>query len=1088
VRPILSAACFSQTKSRFYGRVRFHHRSTQEYLTADWLDALLKANCPLSEVRNLFFAEPYGVETVVPSLRPVAAWLSLRRPDIRQEMIRREPLVLIGSGDPGSLPLEIREKLLAAYAAKHAAAEIADDHLDSRSLWMFADQRLAPAIKRAWKANSRISFHSDLLRLIRDGASKDCVDLARKVALDTKAERNQRILALDTLLACGANDALAAAARQLTRNPAKIDARLAAAFSTTIYPQHLSTTALLSLIAKSVPPPPRSTGGFGYSLRSLYEAAPSATEQARFIAGLAELCLTPPFVACYQRISQQFRFIAGHVHDIAVAEVKRCGGAQPERGLIRLLMVTERAERKPSLQGKEENLFDLVNKNPALYRALFWADIEEQRLNASPEQKPIRFWQTGCNHTLWHFGLPDLEWLYAELQARPAEDDRRVVLSAIASILRPKDERDPAAERLRAIIAGTPILETDLDGYLAAPVEDQATAQLRRAMAARDTVNAAQVEKDKESWRRFEAHLRSDPSLLSDPKNLGSWKAGLFRFHFLMQWLQRRSHAHDEKALRDWRLLEEGFGRAVAEAFRDGLRQLWRISRPHRPKREVGGHVSVRWETILAFGAIGVEAAEDSDWTSQLTDKDAKRAAEHGCVSEQGYPDWLDELVGAFPQAVLPPLRQAIKHEWICPLPAASYFLHHYALAAPSIQPPVQTALLNTIMKEEAGLIGSLDRGVDIVRKLGLSQEQKDQLIRTVRSRLAQHRRAKRFDFALRYLAMLLLLEPNRAIMDLTRWIKAAPTKDRQERAEQAIGKLFDRHNPMATAALERASVPALEALLHLAYQHIHMSKDAKHEGAYTPDRRDHAESARDAVLSAVMSRTGADAYRVMCRAADHPYFSIRAERFKELARKKAERDAELPPWQPAEVVAFEKSHVVPVKTGTDLLRLALVVLDDINVRLTSGDVTSRPLLERAKDEDEVQNWLVEQMNFVAKDRYYAHREAQVADDDKPDVIISSMSAPVQVAIEIKHGGKGWTVRQLEAALKQQLAVNYLKPSTRRHGILVVTHHRDRKWVDPTSRKPMTFENLIERLSSIAATLDHNAFGATINRGRKVYH
>src|ERR1700676_2316131 len=60
-----------------------------------------------------------GPQTVVPSLRPVAAWFSLRRPDIRQEMIRREPLVLIGSGDPGSLPLEIREKLLAAYAVKH---------------------------------------------------------------------------------------------------------------------------------------------------------------------------------------------------------------------------------------------------------------------------------------------------------------------------------------------------------------------------------------------------------------------------------------------------------------------------------------------------------------------------------------------------------------------------------------------------------------------------------------------------------------------------------------------------------------------------------------------------------------------------------------------------------------------------------------------------------------------------------------------------------------------------------------------------------------------------------------------------------
>ena len=42
---------------------------------------------------------------------------------------------------------------------------------------------------------------------------------------------------------------------------------------------------------------------------------------------------------------------------------------------------------------------------------------------------------------------------------------------------------------------------------------------------------------------------------------------------------------------------------------------------------------------------------------------------------------------------------------------------------------------------------------------------------------------------------------------------------------------------------------------------------------------------------------------------------------------------------------------------------------------------------------------------------------------------------------------------QLEQALRSQLAVNYLKPATRRHGILVVTHHRDRQWLDPATAK-----------------------------------
>ncbi len=77
-----------------YGRVRFHHRSTQEYLTACWFKRLLDNGCQRSEIFGLIFAERYGVETVMPSLRSAAAWLALHYPDIRDEIIRREPMML----------------------------------------------------------------------------------------------------------------------------------------------------------------------------------------------------------------------------------------------------------------------------------------------------------------------------------------------------------------------------------------------------------------------------------------------------------------------------------------------------------------------------------------------------------------------------------------------------------------------------------------------------------------------------------------------------------------------------------------------------------------------------------------------------------------------------------------------------------------------------------------------------------------------------------------------------------------------------------------------------------------------------------
>ena len=179
-----------------YGRVRFHHRATQEYLAAQWLHRLLEAGCPHREVWNLIFAAQYGVETVVPSLRAAAAWLASKDSGIRDEIIRREPMMLLQEGDPGSLPLDVKEGLLLMLAARHAAGDVANDNVDNRSLWMFAAPQLAEAIRRAWIANPRPEFRFDLLRLIREGKIAACSDLASDIALDPTAppyHRNHRV-------------------------------------------------------------------------------------------------------------------------------------------------------------------------------------------------------------------------------------------------------------------------------------------------------------------------------------------------------------------------------------------------------------------------------------------------------------------------------------------------------------------------------------------------------------------------------------------------------------------------------------------------------------------------------------------------------------------------------------------------------------------------------------------------------------------------------------------------------------------------------------------------------------------------------
>ena len=321
------------------------------------------------------------------------------------------------------------------------------------------------------------------------------------------------------------------------------------------------------------------------------------------------------------------------------------------------------------------------------------------------------------------------------------------------------------------------------------------------------------------------------------------------------------------------------------------------------------------------------------------------------------------------------------------------------------------------------------------------------------------------------------MLDLDTTLPILRQWLNAPPKAAREARAASILSILFDRHDPLASGALAAASTRSLEALLHLAYSHIRPKDDIVHEGVFSPGDRDNAQEARNAILSVLLDRPGTDAYLAMQRLANDPVFALRSHRFHELARGKAETDTEVPAWTPAETLTFERQFTAPAKTGADLLRLVIGVLADIAQNLAKGDFTSRALLERAKDEEEVQHWLAEQMNARAKGRFHAVREAEVAIRDKPDLIIASTSVACQVAVEIKHGGKEWSARDLEGALRTQLAEDYLKPENRRHGILVITHHRNRRWLRISDNRPIPFADLIAWLSGIATTITQNAVG-----------
>jgi hypothetical protein len=272
-------------------------------------------------------------------------------------------------------------------------------------------------------------------------------------------------------------------------------------------------------------------------------------------------------------------------------------------------------------------------------------------------------------------------------------DDQRIALSAILTLHQRRGQLEAETAQLRRRVAAWPVLVQDLEDYLSPPAESEEMRKHKELVEEDAKKRQERQARDKQSWNDFHADVLTNVTKLSDPACVKSWKAGMYRLGGLTKWLHHRTQGNEGRAIRQWRLLEEGFGRETAEAYRDGMKLLWRNVRPERPVRKEGSAITIKRATIFAFGALGLEAAEDPDWALRLSEKEAKRAILHACLSEQGCPDWLDDLIKSHPKVVLPIIKRSVKDEWLASNALRSDFLHQYARPAASIQPIIQKML-----------------------------------------------------------------------------------------------------------------------------------------------------------------------------------------------------------------------------------------------------------------------------------------------------------------------------------------------------------------------------------------------------------
>ena len=463
-----------------------------------------------------------------------------------------------------------------------------------------------------------------------------------------------------------------------------------------------------------------------------------------------------------------------------------------------------------------------------------------------------------------------MTWLYHDVAARSLDEDRRIALSAILSVLESAGSLSAELPRLRALVAGNPELEEDLNGFLVPRIETEVERQYREDRFARQHEREIKERAVKTSWIELRDNLRLDPSVLSDPALLADWDTGAFRLLNLAEWLSWKIKKDLPESALGWRLLADGFAKPVAEAYRDGMKTLWRVTAPVRPIRTNGNQVTTEYTTILLFAGLGIESADDPDWAKRLSPAEAERAALHACLSEQGYPNWIEPLMDLHPTITLPIIRQTFAEEWIdggkCPC-----FLGHFTWGRDPVPTVLGAILFETVTAGAPKTPDMYDLALRVLRRLELDESQRKRLLSITVRRLRAARCANDANAVRGRLAMVFLADPDRAAVELADWLDGSSVSPQDARAQSFLGALFDRSKPSAASDLQYASVTTLEAMVRLAYRYVRPEEDRQHDGVFTPDERDAAEGARNTLLGALLKRPGADAYRAMRTLAADP-------------------------------------------------------------------------------------------------------------------------------------------------------------------------------------------------------------------------
>ena len=621
-----------------YGRIRFHHRSVQEFLAARRLRALRQEGMSATALRRLLFAQSYGVDVVVPSMRPIAAWLSLWDDAVCAELIKREPETLLALGDPGSLDLNVRARLVREFAAKYRHGGWRGLNIPVNEVRRLAHPELGSAVRECWGIGAENDdVRALLIEMIWLGPINSCADLAHAVAVDQTRGAYERITAVRALLACGRNSSVRKLAEQMLPTATSWPDRVVLGIAAELFPDILTVDELVMLMER-ISEPKRTVGGFDWELRKIVEVIDPCSQEA---VSLRDKVAQLIWRGC--DLSESHYSIRSKYDHVIPALATLCDKQLSEAlhdqrvDLIRACVIASRLGGGATHK-QVTKLRSRIREEAELRGDAFWAELAFMD-RIKPESDPwMRFHRACQDGLIDHFTEADRFWLEDALADETRPERRPVALHALIYLWRERGRVSSDLNDIRKMIRGNATLGQILQDQTAPPRQDKKFDEMEKRHKQRQRTQAEAEEQRLEDWKKWRDALISNPAGAFSPENLNQTVSNLY------YWLRASTQNQSSSDVWDKDALKKVFSPDVADRAEKTFREYWRSTRPvlwTARTAEFKNNTPHEW----VYGLMGVSSeAEMPGWVRSLSSDDARAVAAYATIEINGFPPFIVDM------------------------------------------------------------------------------------------------------------------------------------------------------------------------------------------------------------------------------------------------------------------------------------------------------------------------------------------------------------------------------------------------------------------------------------------------------------